>query len=116
MLFLMARPGRPELTGGWIAVMHKPGQPEYRIRLNLFVAAGTLNGTADYPTGKAVIGGGTIAGSKLTFQTVHTPPFETSPVTIRFQGEVQGTTIRLTSVDDNGIATGLAERIPSSTR
>jgi hypothetical protein len=83
--------------------------------LDLIVTDGTLNGTVDYPTGKAVIGGGTVAGSKLTFQTVHTPQFETLPATIRFQGEIQGTTIRLTSIDDNGIATGVAERIPSST-
>ena len=114
VLFLMMRPRPAELTGGWIAEMHKPGQPEYRIRLDLIVTNGTLNGTVDYPTGKAVIGGGTVAGSKLTFQTVHTPQFETSPATIRFQGEVQGTTIRLTAIDDNGIATGVAERIPSS--
>jgi hypothetical protein len=114
LLFLTMRPRPAELTGGWIAKMHKPGQPEYRIRLDLIVAGGTLNGTVDYPTGKAVIGGGSVAGSRLTFQTVHTPEFETSPATIRFQGDVQGTTIHLTSIDDNGIATGVAERIPSS--
>jgi hypothetical protein len=114
VFFLMMRPRTAELTGDWIAEMHKPGQPEYRIRLDIIVTDGTLNGTVDYPTGKAIIGSGTVAGSKLTFQTVHTPQFETSPATIRFQGEVQGTTIRLTSIDDNGIATGVAERIPSS--
>ena len=115
VFFLMMRPRTAELTGGWIAEMHKPGQPEYRIRLDMIVTDGTLNGTVDYPTGKAVIGGGTIAGSKLTFQTVHTPQFETSPAIIRFQGDIVGTTIHLTSIDDNGIATGIAERIPSST-
>jgi len=114
VLFLMMRPHTTELSGGWIAEMHKPGQPTYRIRLDLIVMGGMLNGTVEYPTGKAVIGDGTVAESRLTFQTVHTPPFETSPATMRFYGEVQGTTIRLTSVDSNGIATGVAERIPRS--
>jgi len=111
----MMRPGAPDLGGAWIAEMHKEGQPVYRIRLDLIVSDGAINGTVDYPTGKGVIEKGTVTASRIAFQTTHTPEFASSPATIRFQGEVEGTTIHLTSVDDNGIAAGLAERIPRST-
>jgi len=115
VLFFLMRSRPPELSGAWIAEMHKKGQPVYRIRLDLVAGEGTVSGTVEYPTGKAVIGNGAIAGPKITFQTVHTPQFESSPATIHFEAEVVGTSIHLTSVDDNGIATGIAHRITPGT-
>ena len=110
-LFFLMRPRAPDLNGGWIVQMQKKGQPPYRVRLDLIVADGTINGTVDYPTGTGTIQNGKIAGPKLSFQTVHTPQFETSPALSQFNGNVTGSTIELTSVDDNGIGTGTAHRI-----
>lgn len=114
-LFFALRPRAPGIDGEWTAEMHKKGQPPYRIRLDLVVADGTINGTVDYPTGTGRIQNGTIAGGKLAFQTVHTPQFETQPATSSFRGEVTGPTIALISVDDNGVATGTAHRIAPPT-
>jgi hypothetical protein len=95
--------------------MHKKGQPVYRIRLDLVVGEGTVNGTVDYPTGKGMIGHGAITGQKLTFQTVHTPQFASESATVSYVGEATDVGINLTSVDDNGVATGVARRVPSGT-
>ena len=110
--YISTRPGQVDISGAWRADMHKAGQPMYHVRLDLDAIEGTLNGTVDYPTGRAIISNGRIAGSKLSFQTTHTPQFETAPATVRFQGDVVGTTIQLQSTDDNGIATGVATRMP----
>jgi hypothetical protein len=113
IVYVVTRPARQELNGLWMADMHKAGQPAYRVRLDLTAENGTVSGTVDYPTGRAEISGGTLAGSTLLFQTTHIPQFESAPATVRFQGEVVGTTIQLKSTDDNGIATGVATRTSS---
>jgi hypothetical protein len=113
-VFLLNRPHVPDLNGGWTAEMQKRGQPPYKIHLDLVISRGTLTGTVDYPTGRGVIGEGVINGTSMTFLTIHTPQFESTPATIHFQGEVLGSTIQLTSVDDNGVARGVAQRVPPS--
>ena len=52
----------------------------------------------------------------MTFHTSHFPQFGTQPATIRFQARVDGDVIRLTSMDDAGVATGVARRAGAATR
>jgi hypothetical protein len=46
----------------------------------------------------------------LTFYTSHVPQFESTPAVIRFQSEIDADEIRLTAIDDYGIAKGVARR------
>lgn len=109
-VFLIARPTKINLNGTWIAVMQKPGQRPYRVRFEFAQAADRLTGTVSYPTGDSAIRDGVITGSRLSFSTVHIPQFAAEPSTIRFDGEIAPGEIRLTSVDDNGVARGIARK------
>jgi hypothetical protein len=51
-----------------------------------------------------------LKGRTLTFYTTHVPQFESSPATIRFQGEVGPDQIQLMATYDVGVATGVATR------
>lgn len=98
------------LNGEWAAEMQKPGQPPYRIRLTLARLGEQVTGSVRYPTGEAPILDGRVDENRLTFHTSHVPPFASAPATIRFQAEVEGDAIRLTSTDEAGTATGVARR------
>jgi len=112
--YFALRPHAIDLNGAWRAEMQKAGQPKYRIRLDLVVGDGAIHGAVDYPTGKGVIENGVITGRKLTFETTHTPQFESAPAKISYTGEVVEDGIHLTSVDSNGVATGVAQRVAAS--
>jgi hypothetical protein len=105
------RPAAPAIGGNWLADMQDSQQRPYRIRLR-FVQTGTkIGGIVEYPTGAGAIHDAELDGRQLTFSTTHTPQFESEPATIRFHAEVNGDEIRLTSINDAGIATGIAKRI-----
>ena len=109
-VFLL-RPAALDLNGPWIAEMQKTGQQRpYRIRLNIASDADRITGTVVYPTGEGVVQEGRISGRKISFHTSHVPQFASEPATIRFDGEAAADSIRLRSVDSNGIATGVARR------
>ena len=108
--FVMTRPTEVAVDGVWIAEMQKPGQRPYRIRLTLNRSGERINGMVEYPTGDGPIHDGQLKGSELSFSTTHVPQFASSPATIRYEGEVTDDGIRLTSVDDAGIATGVARK------
>jgi hypothetical protein len=104
-------PGRTvDIKGVWIATMQQEGQPAYTVRLNLDTFANKIIGTVDYPTGQGVIRNGAVTDNKLAFSTTHIPQFSTEPATIEFDGEIAGEEMRLVSVDDNGVARGIARR------
>jgi TIR domain len=100
------------VEGNWIAEMQKAGQPRFRIRLHFERVGDMLGGMVSYPTGDGPMHDVKLAGSALTFYTVHTPQFESEPATIRFQAEVADGQIHLTSTDPGGVATGVATRSP----
>ena len=110
--FVMTRPTDVAVDGAWIAEMQKPGQRTYRIRLTLNRSGERINGMVEYPTGDGPIHDGQLKGSQLSFSTTHVPQFASSPATIRYEGEVTDDGIRLTSVDEAGVATGVARRPP----
>lgn len=97
--------------GEWVAEMSKPAQAAYRVRLSLRTMAGKLIGTVLYPTGQAVIRDGAYTAMTISFSTVHIPQFATEPATIQFTGELANGTLQLVSVDDNGVASGVAKRV-----
>ena len=106
--FVMTRPTEVAVDGVWIAEMQKPGQRPYRIRLTLIRSGERINGRVEYPTGDGPIHDGQLKGSQLSFATTHVPQFASSPATIRYEGEVTGDGIRLTAIDEAGVATGVA--------
>lgn len=108
---LNALPGRVTLQGEWLAEMSTPGQGPYRVRLNLRTMAGKLLGTAVYPTGQAVIRNGTYTPATVSFSTVHVPQFASEPATIQFDGELVDGELHLVSVDDCGMASGVARKV-----
>jgi hypothetical protein len=101
------------INGAWIARMQRgpTGRP-YSIRLRFREVRGSVTGEVQYPNGGGVIEGGSVdAAGKLVFSTSHVPQFESSPVVIRFAGQVQGGEIALTSTGpDGGVATGVARK------
>jgi hypothetical protein len=104
----------PSFDGEWIAEMHKPGQPPYRIRIALARSDQQVIGTVRYPTGDGPILEGSVDENRLTFLTSHVPQFASEPATIRYQAEVQGDSITLTATDSSGTATGVARRAPAA--
>ena len=108
---LNALPGGVVWDGEWVAEMGKPGQPVYRIRFSLQTFAGKLIGTAVYPTGQAVIRNGAFTLSTVSFSTSHIPQFASEPAIIQFEGEMADGELRLVSVDDNGVASGVARKV-----
>jgi hypothetical protein len=114
-----ARPvvAEPDIDGAWIAELKKAGQPPYRIRLRLARSGTQVIGAVTYPTGEATIRDGQYVNGRMTFHTSHVPQFESTPATIRFQAQVDGDVIRLTTADDGGVATGEARReTPATSR
>ena len=103
--------GEPDIDGSWIAELQKAGQPPYRIRLTLARSGTQVIGTVTYPTGDATILDGQYDKGRMTFHTSHVPQFESTAATIRFQAQVDGDLIRLTTADDGGVATGSARRV-----
>src|SRR5688572_7612079 len=108
--YVVTRPSEVAVDGVWIAEMQKPGQRPYRIRLTLNRSGERINGMVEYPTGDGPIHDGQLEGSQLSFSTTHVPQFASSPATIRYEGNVTGDGIRLTSVDEAGTATGVARK------
>ncbi len=106
----------PPIAGAWIAEMQKPGQRPYRIRLEFHGSAADYTGTVHYPTGDGIVRDLVLNGTALTFITEHLPQFETSPATIRYQGQVTGEELRLRATDSAGVATGTARRAPPPPR
>ena len=102
------------LAGDWIAEMQNEGQPVFRIRLTFVVTGDSITGMVRYPTGDGPILDARLVGNVLTFHTSHVPQFESTPATIRFQADVDGSEIRLTLTDDSGIAKGVARRRQAS--
>jgi TIR domain len=103
----------PVIDGDWVAVMQKPGQRSFRIRLSFRRAGDSIGGMVQYPTGDGTIHDVVLKGRALTFYTTHVPQFESSPATIRFQAEVSADQIQLMATDDGGVATGVAARAAS---
>ena len=108
--FFVPRPAEVDLDGAWVAEMQKPGQRPYRIRLTFNHTGERLSGLVQYPTGDAAIQDGLLSGSRLSFFTSHVPQFASSPALIRYEGEVTEDCIRLTSVDEAGVASGVARK------
>jgi hypothetical protein len=102
----------PVLDGGWIAEMQKPGQQQYRVRLEFVGGPGGYLGTVRYPTGDGTIEDVVVDGRKFSFKTVHVPQFDSAAATVAYQGELVGDEMRLTGSDSAGIATGIARRLP----
>lgn len=114
-VFLVLTLRGPSIDGVWLAEMHKKGQPAYHVRFRFVTSGRLLTGTVEYPTGQGVIQNGSIAGQRFTFETVHTPQFDSTPALSQFTGQVvRNRTLRLTSVDNAGVATGTANRAPAS--
>jgi hypothetical protein len=103
-----------DINGDWIAELQKPGQPAFRVRLTLARSGEQVIGMVRYPTGDAAIVDGRYTGGQLTFHTSHVPQFASTPVTIRVQGRVEGSSMSLTAADDTGVAAGRAQRAPAS--
>jgi hypothetical protein len=103
-------PAAPVIDGDWVAEMQKPGQQPFRIRLSFQRIGDSIGGMVQYPTGDGPMHDVTLKGRTLTFSTTHVPQFESSPATVRFQGEVTADRIRLMATDDAGVATGVAAR------
>jgi hypothetical protein len=108
--FVVTRPATIDLDGAWVAEMQKTGQRPYRIRLTLDHAGDRIDGMVQYPTGDGAIHDGQLTGRRLSFATSHVPQFASSPALIRYQGEVTDEGIKLTSVDEAGVASGIARK------
>lgn len=108
-------PGRAALNGEWVAEMSMPGQAAFQMRLSLRTLAGKLVGTVVYPTGQAVIRNGTYTFATVSFSTSHIPQFASEPATIQFDGEMVNGELHLVSVDDSGIASGVAHKLSQQT-
>jgi hypothetical protein len=100
----------PVIDGDWVAEMHKPNQPVFRIRLQFERVGESLGGVVHYPTGDGPMHDVTLNGRTLNFATTHVPQFASDPVTIRFQAEVSPDEIRLIETDPGGVGTGVARR------
>jgi hypothetical protein len=111
MLFQKKQPPF-NVNGIWIAEIQKPGQPQFRVRLDLAAEGERLTGNVAYPTGDGAIREGSLKAGNLTFFTVHTPQFADREAVIRWTGVVEGSQIRLTESDDSGVGRGLASRRP----
>jgi hypothetical protein len=111
--FLSTREGEPAIDGAWLAEMQKPGQTPYRVRLQFVETGSGITGVVQYPTGDGPMLDVERDGSMVRFHTAHVPQFEDGPVTIRFQAEVTGEEMRLTTTDPAGVATGVARRAQS---
>jgi hypothetical protein len=98
-------------SGEWIAEMSRPSQTPYHVRLSLRIMAGKLLGTVLYPTGLAVVRDGVYTSTTISFSTTHIPQFASEPATIQFTGELANGTLQLVSVNDDGIASGVAHRV-----
>jgi hypothetical protein len=108
---LNTKSGPTSWSGEWVAEMSKPSQAVYHVRLSLRIMAGKLIGTVLYPTGQAVIRDSTYTSTSMSFSTTHIPQFASEPATIQFTGELANGTLQLVSVDDNGMASGVAHRV-----
>ena len=109
--FLAFRPEPPALSGEWLAEMKKPGQQSYRVRFTLVHQGDSLTGTVRYPTGEGVLEGGGVQGNTVTFSTAHVPQFASGRAVIRYAGTIARDSIRLTSTDEAGVATGIARMV-----
>jgi hypothetical protein len=110
-LLLMRSRDRVSLEGNWIARMQRDRHPPYNIRLRFRTQGRTLTGAVEYPTGGAVIEGGTIDGRRLAFFTRHTPQFESAPATVLFSAEVRDGEIDIIlTTPDGAEAKGIARR------
>ena len=107
---VLTRPAEVDLDGAWVADMQKPGQRPYRIRLTFIHTGERISGMVQYPTGDGPIHDGQLNGRQLSFSTSHVPQFASSPALIRYEGEVIDDGIRLTSVDEAGVASGVARK------
>jgi hypothetical protein len=101
----------PSWDGEWVAEMNKPSQTPYHVRLSLRIMAGKLLGTVLYPTGQAVVRDGVYTSTTISFSTTHIPQFASEPATIQFTGQLANGTLQLVSVDDNGVASGTAQKV-----
>ena len=101
----------PSWDGEWVAEMSKPSQTTYHVRLSLRIMAGKLLGTVLYPTGQAVVRDGVYTPTTISFSTTHIPQFASEPATIQFTGQLANGTLQLVSVDDNGVASGTAQKV-----
>jgi hypothetical protein len=100
----------PGIDGDWVAVMQRPGQPSFRIHLTFQSLGESTTGVVRYPTGDGAMHDVVRKGRTLTFYTTHVPQFESTPVTIRFQGDIGADRIQLMATYDAGVATGVASR------
>lgn len=112
--FLAFRPEPRALSGEWLAEMQKPGQQPYRVRFTLVHQGDSLAGTVRYPTGDGVLEDGGVDGDTVTFSTSHVPQFASDRAVIRYAGTIERDSIRLTSTDEAGVATGIARMVEPS--
>jgi len=105
-----AAPAAAVIEGDWIAEMHKPDQPPFRIRLHFQRVGDSIGGVVRYPTGDGPMHDVTLRGRTLTFATTHTPQFSSEPATIRFQCDVGVDELHLIVTNEGGVATGVARR------
>jgi hypothetical protein len=104
-LLLRSSRDRVALEGTWIARMQRPGRPAFNVRLHFRRSGRTLAGSVDYPTGTAMIEGGTVERGRLAFYTRHTPQFETEPAKIVFSGQIRGGEIDVIAITQDGAET-----------
>jgi hypothetical protein len=78
-------------------------------------AGNRVNGMVSYPTGDGPILDGVYDAGTMSFRTEHTPQFESAPAVIQFQAHLAGDAIALTLVNNAGMATGTAHRVPLAT-
>jgi hypothetical protein len=102
----------PNIDGEWIAEMLNERKDAYRVGLTFKQAGNTVIGMVRYPTGEGAIRDGRIDGTAITFSTLHTPQFESSPALIQWVGTIEDNEIAVTASSDSGIANGVARRRP----
>lgn len=102
----------PNIDGEWLAEMRNERKDAYRIGLTFKQAGSSLLGMVRYPTGEGAIRDGRIDGTAITFSTLHTPQFESSPALIQWVGTIEDEQITVTVSSDSGIANGVARRRP----
>jgi hypothetical protein len=99
------------LTGRWNAEVVRPGQRPFSFTVDFEQLGDRLLGTVHYATGDAGIQDGRITGDGISFRTVHTPPFESAPAEIRFDGRTAGDTLELILQDATGTGKVTARRV-----
>ena len=57
---------------------------------------------------------GGVDGDTVTFSTSHVPQFASDRAVIRYAGTIERDSIRLTSTDEAGVATGIARMVEPS--